>query len=244
MTVNRFKRAGLPLIYGHRGVRGPLPENTMAAFMRAHQEGADGVELDVRQAATGEVVVFHDEDLRRMTQGFDSRAVGALSLAELKQIDLGGGERIPTLQEVIDWIEPTGMLLNVEIKRDVPSRTALVLAVAKLLRGQLKGRLILSSFDPFMLTPLALLLSGIPRAILFHEGQARHNPWRWARSGLWQAAHPEHTRANAETIASLGSRICNAWTVNDASAARRLSAAGIDGLITDQLGAIRAAVEA
>jgi glycerophosphoryl diester phosphodiesterase len=241
--MNRFKRTGQPLIYGHRGVRGPVPENTMAAFQRAQQEGADGIELDVRQAASGEVVVFHDEDLRRMTKGFDSRAVASLSLRALRQIDLGGGERIPTLQDVIDWIAPTDLLLNVEIKRDVPNRTALVFAVARLLRAQLKGRLIISSFDPFMLTPLALLLPRVPLAILFHAGQERHNPWRWARSGLWQAAHPEFVMATADNIASLKGRICNAWTVNDPTSARALAAAGIDGLITDQPGAIRAAVE-
>ncbi|MCC6809683.1 MAG: glycerophosphodiester phosphodiesterase [Deltaproteobacteria bacterium] len=245
--MSRFRRGQHALIYGHRGVRGEglPPENTMAAFIRAKDEGADGIELDVRQAASGEVVVFHDPTLRRMTSGFDSRALSALPLDELRRIDLSG-EPIPTLHDVLDWIEPTGLLLNVEMKRDLPSRTGLVIAVAKILRAHtgMRERLLVSSFDPVMLAGLAPLLPRIPRGLLFHAGQAAYKPWRYARHGPWQAAHPEHVMVSDEEMKLSRDRIVNAWTVNDAGAAQRLDAMGVDGIISDRPGAIRAALAA
>jgi glycerophosphoryl diester phosphodiesterase len=244
--MSAFRREGRVLIYGHRGVRGPAglvpPENTMAAFERARQEGADGVELDVRQTQDGEVVVFHDPTLRRMTQGFDSRAISAVTRAQLSLVDLGGGERAPTLEAVLQWIAPTSLLLNVEMKRDLPSRTGLVRAVAKVLRGRLRGRLIISSFDPLMLAAMNVLLPGVPLALLFHAGDMPYRPWPWARFGPWQAAHPEHLMIDREQLRSLRGRIVNVWTVNDDAEARRLADAGVDGVITDRPGAIRAAL--
>ncbi len=231
-----FRRApdARPRVYGHRGVRGPVPENTMRAFARARDEGADGIELDVRPTLDGEIVVHHDPDLRRTTGGFDSRHVADLSRAELARIDLGDGERIPTLAQVLEWIASTELLLNLEIKRDVPDRPKLVRAVARTLaRASLaRERCLVSSFDPFMLAPLALLLPGVTRALLFHAGQAHLHPWTWARYGPWQAVHPEHVMLSAPP--QVRGRIVNAWTVNDPVRARALAALGVDGLITDR----------
>jgi glycerophosphoryl diester phosphodiesterase len=241
--VSRFRRGALPLIYGHRGVRGPAsetpPENTMPAFERAFDELADGIELDVRQASTGEIVVFHDPTLRRMTMGFDSRNVADLSWDELRRIDIG--DRIPLLSDVLDWLGPTNMLLNVELKRDLPSRTGLVLAVASLLRKRkaLAERLIISSFDPVMLAPLNVLLPNVPLGFLFHKGQAEHDPWRWGQLLPFQALHPEYVMVSRER---LDGKIVNAWTVNDEQAACDLAAMGVDGIITDRPGAIRKAL--
>lgn len=242
--MSAFRRRGaLPLVYGHRGVRGPRattpPENTMSAFERAHDEGADGIELDVRQASSGEIVVFHDPTLRRMTDGFDSRNVADLNWPELRRIDIG--ERIPLLADVLDWIGPTHMVLNVEMKRDLPSRTGLVLAVASLLRKRkaLRERLIISSFDPVMLASMNVLLPGVPLGLLFHKGQAHLDPWRWAQLGPWEAAHPEYVMVSREHLTG---KIVNAWTVNDEETAVALAAVGVDGIITDRPGAIRRAL--
>lgn len=236
----RRNGAARPFVYGHRGVRGPLPENTLAAFARADDEGADGVELDVRLCRSGEVVVFHDPTLTRMTNGFDTREVAAMTLAELTQIDLGGGERIPTLVQVLDWIIPRPLRLNVEIKRDVPNRLALVSSVYRLLRGRfdgrLNGRLIISSFDPLMLMGFVPL--SVPLALIFHAGQERWHPWAWAASGPWTAAHPEAVMVHADDVERMHKRglSVNVWTVNTPEEARRLMALGVDGIISDTPG--------
>src|SRR6185312_17377418 len=91
------RQAKGPLVIAHRGASADAVENTIAAFRLAREQGADGVELDVMRCATGEVVVFHDDDLGRL--GGYPGDVRALSFAELRAVELhggtGGGERIP-----------------------------------------------------------------------------------------------------------------------------------------------------
>jgi hypothetical protein len=99
------RRAGQrPFVLGHRGVRGPsvrVTENTLGAFEAAIEAGADGVELDVRLAKDGAVVVIHDATLTRITQGVHTARVDALSLPELRAVALPGGQRISTLDEPV-----------------------------------------------------------------------------------------------------------------------------------------------
>ena len=85
---------------GHRGARHEAPENTLAGIELALQAGAEAIEIDVRRAAGGEVVVIHDARVDRTTSG--SGLVSELSLAELRGLDAGEGERIPTLAEVLE----------------------------------------------------------------------------------------------------------------------------------------------
>src|SRR5258708_37398531 len=77
-----------PLVVGHRGASARAPENSVEAFARARADGADGVELDVLRCGTGEVVVFHDDDLARL--GGRPDRVDALSLADLRRVGLAG----------------------------------------------------------------------------------------------------------------------------------------------------------
>src|SRR5882757_8311365 len=91
---------GNPLVIGHRGASTNVIENTVEAFARARADGADGVELDVSLCATGEVVVFHDDDLRRLANRLER--VDALSLAALRDVKLPAGGRIPTLDEAFE----------------------------------------------------------------------------------------------------------------------------------------------
>ncbi|UXP32311.1 glycerophosphodiester phosphodiesterase family protein [Reichenbachiella agarivorans] len=99
------------VIVGHKGASGVAPENTLAAFQKAIDMGADMVEIDVHYTKDGEVVVFHDEDVDRTTNG--TGKVHKFTLAELKELDAGSwfgdheqyrGEKIPTLAETLDLI--------------------------------------------------------------------------------------------------------------------------------------------
>src|SRR3954451_10624872 len=102
-------------IYAHRGASAELPENTMAAFRRAVELGADALELDIHGTRDGVLVVAHDPDGRR-TAGVDAR-IGALSFAETQRWDVGKGERMPRFEDVIS--EFATLPLNVDLKRDV-----------------------------------------------------------------------------------------------------------------------------
>lgn len=226
-----------PLIYGHRGVRGAAPENTMAAFALAAEQGADGIELDVRLAGSGELVVAHDPTLARATGGSDTRNVADLSYFDLSRVDVGEGERVPRLAEVLAFARARRLRINVEMKRDVPDRMAVVRATARIVRTvpDAPKYVLVSSFDPVMLAAFGLLLPAIPRAFVFEAAN------RWLRSG-WPtfplraaAVHPERTLVSPEAARAWRSRelLVNVWTVNDAEEARDLAACGVDGLITD-----------
>ncbi|MGW3405784.1 glycerophosphodiester phosphodiesterase, partial [Streptomyces zhihengii] len=107
------------LTIGHRGVMGVEPENTLRSFVRAEQCGMDAIELDLHLTKDGALAVMHDADVDRTTDG--SGAVADKTLAELRQLDAGGGERVPVFDEVLDAVSAP---LQAEIK-DVAAAHAL-----------------------------------------------------------------------------------------------------------------------
>lgn len=100
------------MIIAHRGASADAPENTLAAFEKAVEDGADMIELDVRLCAGGQTVVFHDEDLHRLA-GIPGKISG-LTLDELRAVDLAG-QKIPTLEEVLGSFSRR-ISINIEIK--------------------------------------------------------------------------------------------------------------------------------
>lgn len=99
----------------HRGGIVPdFPENTLAAFRRAISLGVDAIEIDLRGTQDGEVVILHDETLDRTTDG--TGEVTEYTLKELRQLDTGSGEPIPTYEEVLELVSGTGVKLLLDIK--------------------------------------------------------------------------------------------------------------------------------
>ncbi|HET7026161.1 MAG TPA: glycerophosphodiester phosphodiesterase family protein [Candidatus Limnocylindrales bacterium] len=105
---------GRVLIVGHRGAAAYAPENTLASFERARELGVDMVEFDVHLTADDRCVVIHDETVDRTTDGHG--LVGAKTFAELRELDAGDGQRIPSLEEVLGWAGDVDMPLSVELK--------------------------------------------------------------------------------------------------------------------------------
>ncbi len=246
MTSGWTRRDGRPLVLGHRGARYAAPENTLAAFELAREEAADGVELDVRLDADGNVVVLHDRTLERVTDGRERRDVEHIPAGELSRIDVGGGAAVPRLEEVLDWAAGSDMLVNIELKHDVSDRDRLVTGVVELVCArQDPGQwLLLSSFHPGIVWRLARRLPDVRVAWLVHKGQrfARHGRgFRLLGAG---AVHPEHVLVTERRIARWhhGSARVNTWTVNDPDRARELAALGVDAIISDKPGLIRDAV--
>ncbi|ASJ02426.1 glycerophosphodiester phosphodiesterase [Thermococcus profundus] len=127
------------LVLGHRGYSAKYPENTLLAFKKAVEAGADGVELDVWLTKDGEVVVIHDETVDRVSNG--SGKVKEMTLEELKSLDFGNGERIPTLEEVFEAL-PEDVIINVELK-DIDA----VEKTAELIKANNPDRILVSSFN-------------------------------------------------------------------------------------------------
>jgi len=224
-----------PFVFGHRGVRGEAPENTMAAFEVAAASGADGVELDVRLCRSGELVVCHDEDLSRLTRGRDTRKVAELDRAELASVYVGDGQPIPLLTEVLTFAESRGLRVNIEMKRDVPDRRAVVRETARLLEQGPLPPIIVSSFDPWMLAYLSWRLPSVLLGYLFASEQTLTRSGWLAKALHVAAVHPERTEIDQKRVRAWQKRgrLINVWTVNEAAEARALSAMGVDAIITD-----------
>jgi glycerophosphoryl diester phosphodiesterase len=228
-----------PLLLGHRGARHAAPENTFAAFDLALQEGADGVELDVRLNASGDVIVCHDLTLERVTEGRDRRALHELSTRDCNAVRLAQGECLPQLVDVLDWADRHGACLNVEIKADGERRRRLVRAVARLTEARADGEnLLVSCFNPVVLQLHGLFAPSVPTAWLVDSPVLSRMPLLPHAGSA--ALHPKESLITSETLAGWkrqGFRV-HTWTVNDPGRARELAALGVDCLISDQPGAI------
>ncbi len=103
-----------PMVIAHRGGPRYGPENTLAAFRTAVAQGADGLEFDVQMSRDGALVVIHDETVDRTTNG--KGAVADLTLEQLRSLDAGGGQQIPTFDEVIQLAKASGVTILPETK--------------------------------------------------------------------------------------------------------------------------------
>ena len=248
-VVERLSRkpGDAPLVLGHRGARHAAPENTHAAFELARLEGAAGVELDVRLVKSGEIVVLHDPTLGRVTGGADRRAVEQLTWAEVQKVDVGRGERVPLLADVLDWAKSRDLLVNVEVKSDVGRRRDLLHGVRDLLQRHpyAPRGVALSSFDPRFVWFLARALPQVPSAFLFHtkspmaRAAALVGAATFSRLGA-RAVHPEQVLVTEQRMQAWRAKkaLVGVWTVNDEKRARELSALGVDYIVSDCPGAI------
>ncbi|MDQ0954474.1 glycerophosphoryl diester phosphodiesterase [Streptomyces phaeochromogenes] len=145
------------LTIGHRGIMGVEPENTLRSFIAAQQAGLDLIELDLHLSKDGALVVMHDADVDRTTDG--SGPIAEMTLAELRVLDAGRGERIPVFEEVLDAVTAP---LQAEIK-DVAAARALAEVMN---RRDLVGRVEVLSFHDEAIAEIARLVPGVRTALV------------------------------------------------------------------------------
>ncbi len=228
----------LPLVIGHRGSPRRAPENSLAGFALAFEEGADMVELDVRLNRDGTPMVFHDDTLNRMCGRLGR--LDQLSDEECRTAHIGKRygmafrhETIPTLRDALHEVAAVDGRVNVEIKE----RQATAPVVALIQKLHLHDNVLISAFDWRVLDDVATLDAGIATAALYQFHLAPHVALRHRVRALhpyFRSVLPGHI-ALAHT---LGLTV-NAWTVNTPGAWRRLMASGVDGLVTDTPGELR-----
>ena len=164
-------------IIGHRGASGYAPENTLAAFDKAHMLGCDFIEFDVMLSGDGEPFIFHDDTLKRTTNGRGD--IGLVTADYLRSLDAGSWfsdayreEKIPSLLEAIEWLTATGVNANIEIK-PYPGRVEQTsIAVLKHIHDYWpkdKKLPLISSFDPSALILCRRLDPEIPMGLLCHQ---------------------------------------------------------------------------
>ncbi|WP_445525916.1 glycerophosphodiester phosphodiesterase [Streptomyces cyslabdanicus] len=212
------------LTIGHRGVMGVEPENTLRSFVAAQQAGLDVIELDLHLSKDGALVVMHDDEVDRTTDG--SGAIADKTLAELRSLDAGHGERIPVFEEVLDAVRAP---LQAEIKDVAAAR-----ALAEVLHERdLVSRVEVSSFHDEAITEIARLVPGVRTALV----ASRYDSGVVARA----------TAAGAETVCLNIRRLTLeiveharkadlriiGWVVNTLDHLRLVRALELDGATTD-----------
>jgi glycerophosphoryl diester phosphodiesterase len=220
----------LPKVLAHRGASAHAPENTMAAFQLAYDQGADGIELDVMLNNEGQVVVIHDDTVDRTTNG--SGKVRDMTLEQLQSLDAGDGQRIPTLSEVLERFGGR-FLINIELKNYSSMLDALPLKVIDLVKSyHLVESVLLSSFNPFNLLRIHRRLPQVNVGLITQPKMAERWIWRFFPH---DALHPHFSDVDQQLVAKLhaGHRKINTWTPDDPAEIRRLASLGVDGIITN-----------
>ncbi|MEV6510302.1 glycerophosphodiester phosphodiesterase family protein [Streptomyces sp. NPDC051642] len=212
------------LTIGHRGVMGLEPENTLRSFVAAEQAGLDVIELDLHLSKDGALVVMHDADVDRTTDG--TGPIAERTLGELRTLDAGRGERVPVFEEVLDAVKSP---VQAEIKDLAAAR-----ALAEVMhRRNLVERVEVSSFHDEAIAEIARLVPGVRTALI----GSRFGPDVVERA----------TEAGAETVClnirRLTLEVVEAarkadlkiigWVVNTQDQLRLVRALGLDGATTD-----------
>lgn len=226
----------MPFIYGHRGASGAKVENTMEAFIEAHNQGADGVELDVQLTADGEVVVFHDETLDRITNetGFLCRRTWQ-ALSHVRITKDGASLPIPRLEEVLTFLKSKGMKVNIELKNGEFPFRGMEEKVLHLVQGlDMEEDTIYSSFNHYSMMHMKALSSKVKIGLLYAATLVK--PWTYARALGADAIHPHFSELHAvgEMEAAHGQGLMvNPWTVNDDADLAHMVLQGVDIIITN-----------
>ena len=219
-----------PARIAHRGAPREHPENTLPAFARALELGADGIELDVHATRDGVVVVHHDaipcatpSDTR-----LARRAIAALSHDQLRRFAVAPGVGIPTLAEVLSLVADRAVVY-VELKGANIERE--VLAVIR----QNGSRCAVHSFDHAAVARVGNIAPGMRRGVLFsrHPGDPAATMRATGALDAWPE-WPLVDEAFVERVHGIGGEVI-AWTVNDPAAVRRLASMGVDGVCTDDV---------
>ncbi|MFH8341992.1 glycerophosphodiester phosphodiesterase [Streptomyces sp. AM6-12] len=212
------------LTIGHRGVMGVEPENTLRSFVAAQRAGLDLIELDLHLSKDGALVVMHDAEVDRTTDG--SGPIAEKTLSELRALDAGRGERVPVFEEVLDAVDTP---LQAEIK-DVAAARELARVM---LERDLVGRVEVSSFHDEAVAEIARLVPGVRTALI----AGRYGPEVVERALAVGAPTLclDIRRLTLETVEharAAGLRIIG-WTVNTQDHLRLVRALGLDGATTD-----------
>ena len=219
------------MIIGHRGACGLAPENTLASFAKALEIGVDAVELDVHLAKSGELVVIHDETVDRVSDG--KGFVANKTLRELKEYTLEGGEKIPTLNEVFDFINRR-CIINVELKGALTAKP-----VAELIRKYVLEKgwsfedFFVSSFNHHELFAFHQLLPEVQTGALL-EGIPFHYASFGEDIGATHVILYLYTlnKAFIDDAHRRGLKVF-VYTVNDPDEMKLLLDMGVDGIISN-----------
>jgi len=216
----------VPFVVGHRGAAGTEPENTIRSFSHAVEMGVQYVELDVRRCKTGELVVMHDPAVDRRTNG--RGLVSDLSLAEIRALDAGGGEKVPLFSEVVNLVKGK-VGLFVEVKEPGTEEEI----ISSLDGGNLISQSFIISFYHKSIRALKDAHPSAKGGVIFSGEPVR--PWQLALDAKADLILPNHNYATPELVEGAHKQglLVQTWTVNTVEDLERVAEAGVDGVASD-----------
>ncbi|WP_345764767.1 glycerophosphodiester phosphodiesterase family protein [Diaminobutyricibacter sp. McL0608] len=238
-----------PRIIAHRGLALAAPENTLLAFLTALSAGATHLETDVHASADGIAVISHDPDLNRLVGR--EVAVGQLTMAELRRIDLGAGQSFVSLADALDAFPEARF--NIDIKAEAAEAGA----AAAIRAARATRRVLITSFDEGRRRRTADALPGVASSasvsrvlVSVIAGKLGISPLvRRSLAGLVATQVPERsgrfrvvTRRTVAAIHAAGREV-HVWTVNDPEDMNRLLDLGVDGIVTDRCDVLKGVVD-
>jgi glycerophosphoryl diester phosphodiesterase len=211
---------------GHRGARAYAPENTIASFRKALEIGVDAVELDVRKTKDDQLVVIHDADVKRTTDG--AGLVGDLTLKEIKGFSAEGGEKIPTLGEALDFLDKK-VKVFIELKE-----VGVEGQVLSMVHGKgVEKNVVIVSFLEDALRKVRELDEDVETGLIY----AKHkNPLKAAlelKANYLVAFYRFVHTANVEKAHENGLKVV-VWTINTPAEAEQYAMKGVDGITSDK----------
>ena len=215
---------------GHRGAKGHLAENTLESIKKALDLGVDGIEIDVHRCASGELVVFHDFTLDRMTNG--SGEISTHTLNQLKRLEVKGNCKIPTLSEVLAFVN-NKCLLNIELKgQDTAKEASRLIKFFVEKKGWDYNNIIVSSFQKNLLETVYKINSEIPLGVLTHTNL--DEAVNFAKTIHAVSIHLDYTMLTQEIVENLKEDYkVFTYTVNNLKPIKRIKSYGVDGIISD-----------
>ncbi|KKP36144.1 MAG: Glycerophosphoryl diester phosphodiesterase [candidate division TM6 bacterium GW2011_GWF2_32_72] len=216
---------------GHRGACGYEPENTLVSFNKAIDLGCDGIELDIHKCKSGQLIVFHDENLCRLTTS--SKKISELKLSQLKKLKVRETQLIPTLKEVFDLVDKK-CFINIELKG-----LGVVDALVELINEYIKNKgwdynnFIISSFDLNMLKDFHTKMPNIRIAALFSQPTIKDVEITKELGAHGIVSNKNNTTQELVDEAHKNGLFIWVYTVNEAEDINKIKALGVNGIISD-----------
>jgi glycerophosphoryl diester phosphodiesterase len=231
------------IVIAHRGAAGRAPENTLASFAAAMDDGADLVELDVQETRDGEVVVIHDSDFMKIAG--ESAKVWEGDLERLRQFDIGSwfspdfsSERLPTLEEVLSLAKSRGKRLDIELKYYGHNERLEERVVELVEKTGMSASIVIMSLAPDMVRKVRELRPGWTVGLLTATAVGD----LVSADADFLAVHTAMASRRFIRRAHAAGKEVYVWTVNDPILMSRMMSRGVDGVITDEPALARAVI--
>ena len=221
------------LSIGHRGAKGYVAENTYESISKAIQLGVDGIEIDVFKCASGELVLFHDKDLKELTG--ESGLIENLTIKELEQFLVLGKYKIPILTDVLTRIEEP-LFVNIELKGlNTAQATSKIIADISRSTSWSLEHFIVSSFNWDELELFRSIDKNTSVGVLVSKSMSVNEAIEFGKKIDAQAIHPNYALLNDITVKKIknnGFKIYT-WTVNNVDDINLMKQLKVDGIISD-----------